>query len=793
MASRKNTKKRRAGKSVGTLSRRREKPSLLRRWLGRLFWLTLLLGLLGFAAVVGIFWHYGKDLPDVASLREYNPPQTTRILDRNGELLGEIFNERRTVVPMERIPRALVLSVLAAEDADFYQHEGFDYPGIVRALIQDVREGRAAQGASTITQQVVKLLLLSHDRTIERKVRELILARRLEQELTKDEILHLYLNTINFGHGRYGAQEAAQFYFGKNVEDLTLAEASLIAGVPQAPARLSPRSHLENAQRRQAFVLRQLSAKRSEYWPDLSEEEIEEARNAEVTIIPRATVGDEAGEILPLARRMLREVVGEDAYRRGGFTVHTTLDLNSQRRAREALRRGLGNIDDRQHYRAPVRAARGRRRRRQQPLPEIAELAEGRSYPGRITGTDDEEARIYVDVGGHNVFVPLDTAGRYNPDDRSASAFAEVGARVQVKIIDTDGQGTEGRFDLGPQGAVVLIDPRSRDVLALVGSYEGGSGFNRATQAVRQPGSTFKPFVYALGIRSRAFTPATVMVNAPAVYDEWRPQNYETWSYDGDVRLRSALARSINLVAVRAIETVGPAEVAAFAQQLGINSELQPTLALALGASGVRPLELTNAYATFAAGGRWQPPRFVSRIVDANGEELPLPQREASRDVLTPAEAFITTSMLQSVVQEGTARSAGRTLRQAAAGKTGTSNEARDAWFVGYTPNAVAGVWVGFDDRRPLGRREGGGRSALPIWTEVIAGEEESRPVIDFPRPSGIETALIDPATGHLAHEGMEGAIEEVFLDGTVPTEVAIPQDAVDDSAFLMEQFEPTP
>lgn len=769
-----------------------EKPARWKVWLKRLALTGLTLGVLGFLGLAGVFWYYGRDLPDVATLRDYAPPQTTRVLARDGELLGEVFTERRTVIPIDEIPRPMIVATLAAEDADFYQHEGLDYPGIVRAVMRDVAEGRKAQGASTITQQVVKLLLLTPERTFARKIRELILARRLEQELTKDEILHLYLNHINYGHGRYGVQEAAQYYFGKDASELTLAEATLIAGVPQAPARLSPRGHREAAERRQQYVLRQLAAKREQYWPDLSAEAIEAAGEAEVELHEAEDDKGIAPELMARVRRQLQDVLGEERYRQGGYTVHTTLDASLQRATREAVREGLRTYDARKRRQLPLREARRRRR----ALEAVDALREGRTYDAEVTATDDEHGTIVLDVGGHEAVADLSSLERYLPERDEdegpllASEAAPIGARVRVSILDAGGEGqrAEARLELGPQAAAIVLDVRSRDVLALVGSYESRPGFDRATQALRQPGSTFKPFVYALGLRQRQFTPATVMIDAPAVYDQWNPQNYETWRHEGDVRIRTALAKSINLVAIRAIEQVGPEAVAAFAGELGIASELEPTLTLALGSSGVRPIEMVNAYASFAAGGRWAEPRFIERIVGPDGREIPLPERDPARDVMTPAEAYLTTSMLQSVVQEGTGRRAQR-LERPVAGKTGTSNEARDAWFVGYTPRVAAGVWVGFDDRRSLGRREGGGRTALPIWVDVIAAAEGDRPAEPFPRPSGVEVATIDPATGLLAYEGMEEPIEEVFLEGTAPTETARRPEVADPSTFLMEQF----
>jgi penicillin-binding protein 1A len=747
--------------------------------------LGLAAAVLAALGAVGTIWYFSRDLPEVATLRDYRPPQTTRVVDRRGALLGEVFVERRTVIPMDRIPRVMVLSVLAAEDADFYEHEGLDYQGILRAVLRDVLTRRAAQGASTITQQVVKLLLLSPERTVKRKIRELVLARRLEQELTKDEILWLYLNHINFGQGHYGVEEAARFYFGKHAMELTLAEASLLAGVPQSPARLDPRRHPEAARARQLYVLRQLEAKRGEYWPDLSVEAIGAAREQAIELASVDRDGSAAPEVMRIARDVLREQVGEEAYRRGGYTVHTTIDVELEREAREALKRGLLAVDARHGYRGPLSPPRRRR-----PLPPVATLRSGRTYLAEVTGVDSRAGRLLLSIGGHPGYLRFADITRENPDALPIDRFAVEGARVHVSI-DAVGEGDEpsrARLELGPEGAVVVIDAQSRDVLALVGAFDAAPGFDRATQALRQPGSTFKPLVFAQGIRARAITPATTILDAPAVYDQWKPQNYETWRFEGAVRARTALARSINLVAVRVIEQVGPESVVDLARSLGITSPLEPSLSLALGASEVRPIELVNAYATFAAGGRFEPARIVSRIEGPGGEPIALPAPEAPRDVLTPAEAYVVTDLLRSVVTEGTASKA-QALGRPLAGKTGTSNEARDAWFVGYSPRVVAGVWVGFDDRRPLGRRESGGHTALPIWIDVMRRAERGRPPVDFPRPSGVVTARIDPSNGLLAYDGMEAPLEEVFLDGTAPVETSRPPDVADSQTFLMEQF----
>jgi penicillin-binding protein 1A len=772
-------KKRQASKRK---KRRRSGGSMLPKLIGT----ALVLGAL---LVLGTYAYFSRDLPSVSALRDYRPPQTTRVYDRHKKVIGEIFAERRTVIPMSKVPRCMVLSVLAAEDADFYEHEGLDYSGILRAVGRDIVAGRAAQGGSTITQQVVKLMLLTPERTLSRKVRELILARRLENELSKDEILHLYLNHVNFGRGRYGIQEAARYYFAKNASDLTLAESAMLAGIPQAPTRLSPRRNPEAAKRRQEYVLSQLQAKREVYWPDLSEEAIAAAREQKVELAPLPEGSGNAPEVLAIARRALRTAAGDEALGDGGYEIHTTIDLSLQKQAREALQRGLRAIDERQGYQGPFRGA--KRKRGPKATKPRDSLRMGRTYIARVTGTDDENEKIRLDVAGHPAVLRMRDASRYNPDGRPASAFAKKGNLLPVSITQMGGEEDPAvaRLERGPEGAVVVIEPRSRDVLALVGGFAAASGFNRATQAIRQPGSAFKPLVYARAVQSRRFTAASLVVDAPAVYEKWKPRNYEQWNYQGTVRLRQALARSINMVAIRVVEDIGVHDVAEFARQDGITTKLEEDMALALGASGVRPIELTNAYATFAAGGRWAPTRIVTKILAPDGARVPLEPGEPARDVMSPDEAYVITSMLRSVVTEGTGRPALR-LERAVVGKTGTSNEARDAWFVGYSPSVVAGVWVGFDDQRSLGRRETGARTALPIWIDVMAAADKTPKETDFAMPSGVIMARIDPASGLLAYEGQEDAFEEVFLSGTAPLDVARPPDVADPNLFLMEQYD---
>lgn len=742
-----------------------------------------LLGL-GVASFIGLYVYFGRGLPTIESLQNYNPPQVSRIVDRKGRLIAESYSERRTVVPMERVPRVFVLSVLAAEDADFYRHGGLDYTGVLRALYKDLM-GMRREGGSTITQQLVKTMLLTPERTYARKIRELILARRIESELSKDEILHLYINHINFGHGHYGVEEASSLYFDKHVEDLTLAEASMIAGIAQSPTRLTPITHPEAARKRQLYVLSQLAAKRARYWDDLPLEDIERARAEPVTLRIHDGSAHSAPEVATLSKSALKEIVGDEALKLGGYTFTSSVDLDLQETARDALRRGLQEIDARQGLQAPLRAP-----KKKVKLPRVSTLSAGRQYDAIVTGVALDANELLLDVGGHKARASIPELARFNPKQLPAAQFAEPGAQVRVTVVTPDSteEAALVRPMLGPQGAVVMIDPRTREVLALVGGDEAIYGWNRATQAVRQPGSTWKPIEFALALENRAFTPASLVLDAPEVYDEWKPNNYETWRFTGAVRLREALAQSINLVAVRVVSEITPRAVVDFARRLGIQSELEPSLALALGASAVKPIELVNAYATFAAGGRYQAPRFVKQVQSPAGTAIALPNEAAPEQVMTPAGAYLITNMMMSVVEEGTGKSA-KVLGRPIAGKTGTSNRVRDAWFVGFTPELVTGVWVGFDDHRPLGRRESGGHTALPIWVDIMKAALAGRPAVEFPMPAGIVSARIDPKSGKLAYDNQPDAIDEVFLEGTEPTEVASPPDLLDSGSYMMEQL----
>ncbi len=758
------------------------------------------LALTGALVLAGLFAYYGRALPDVHSLRSrWNPPQTTRVLARDGSVLAELFVERRTVVPLEALPEDLVKALLAAEDAEFYAHRGLDWPGMVRALWVNVRRGTLAQGASTITQQVVKNVLLTSERSLSRKVREVLLARRIEQELGKNEILFLYVNHIAFGHGRNGVEEAARFYFGKHVGELTLGECALLAGIPKSPVHYSPRNDLEAALRRRRWILGQMV---SNHFVTQAQAD---AAAAEPVRLATAVDDDEgsAPEVVDLVRRTLSQLAGDDALRRGGYTVYTTIDPALQRAAREAVTRGLLQLDARHGYRGPL-AAPGSRRpagsgnvvRAERP-PADGKLHPGHVYVGVVERAEDpapgsrDHGALVVRVGGSTGRVAWEGAARY-AQSLSPSQFAPAGAAVRVTpdaLITPEAPGAM-HLALGPEAALVAIDPATRELVAMVGAFDAVPGmFNRATRAMRQPGSAFKPFLYSFALASRRFTLASTIDPNPGCFGvgrgRWCPA--EAHAHEGVVeppmRLREALAYSRNMVAARLMEALGPEAVATHARALGVTSTLPTDLSLALGSGAVTPAEIVNAYATWASGGRYQDWYAIRRVVAPDGRELALPPRPAARQALTPAEAYVVTSLMTSVIDHGTGRGA-RALGRPAAGKTGTTDAARDAWFVGYTPDMVAGVWVGFDDRQPLGAGEEGARSAVPVWTQFMREYVRARrpPAIEFPRPQGVVAVMIDPVTGLLPAPADPSApppapIEEVFLEGTEPHETA-PVDA---------------
>jgi penicillin-binding protein 1A len=762
----------------------------------------LLLAALGAAAVALVFWRYGSDpaLPTLQSIGDYEPKQVTRIAARDGQVIGELFTERRTYVPYEEIPELVIHAFIAAEDANFFQHEGLDYWGMLRAALINLRSGETKQGASTITQQVVKTFVLNPERTYKRKIQEIILSRRLEQALSKEDILSLYLNQIYYGHGRYGVIEAARYYFGKDLDQLHAGEAAMLAGLVQAPEHISPRkpANRERAKRRQQYVLEQMVHRGY-----LSESEARKWINEPIRIVkePFPHLGI-APEWIGVARQDLIDLHGEERLDTLGGQVVTTVDLAIQEAARDALRKGLRDYDARRGYGRPVKhiepdkiAAEVTRLARRLPR---GGPKHGEDYLAVVREVHAGDGELVVDLGDWRAAVRVsgDENARYNPDGKALDQRFRTGDLVRVMLPkqapEPPLRHAERAVVLasGPEGAVVVLDPHTREVLALVGGYDVEvAGFDRATQAKRQPGSTFKPVVYAAALASGRYTPATIVNDAPEVYNLWKPKNYKGGAFEGPVRLRHALAKSINTVAIRVLHDIGPETVVDLARRMGISSKLPAELSLALGSGEVAPLELTNAFATLAAGGAAAPPRLVHELRGMRGE-TDQPAIPPAEQVLPPEVAYVALDMMTSVITEGTGTAA-RDLGMPVAGKTGTSNESRDAWFIGMTPGLAVGVWIGFDDNRPLGDRESGGKTALPVYIELMKHIGKNERNAQWTRPANVTALLVDRATGLLAPEGApaDTVYTEVFVPGTEPKEYApAPGEAAADT-FVTDEY----
>jgi penicillin-binding protein 1A len=674
-----------------------------------------------------------------------------------------LFNEfvqRRTVVPFEEVSDVTKLAFLAAEDAYFYEHAGVRPTSIARALWANLRAGKKVQGGSTITQQVAEDVLLGHSRAYSQKLQEWILSYRLEQKLSKNEILGLYLNNISLGHGRYGVEEAARFYFGKHAAVLDAAEAALLAGIIASPERYSPRRAPELALARRSYVLRQMRAK-GFLTPELFDQLIDAPLHLAPLVETQNTLAPEAVQVAQ--RALARARAGRRAG--GAYEVDTTVDPRLQVAARQAVRNALSAYADRHHLWPPFRASEVK----SWGKPFVGPVRAERIYVGRVMSVDDAAGVLHVQVGDVLGEIGLGSERRYNPLGLPPSEFARPGALLRVRVLDKpDGaRPPRLRLELGPQAALAAIDVRTRQVVALVGNEEAGIGaFDRSTQAHRQPASAFKPLVYSAALHARRVAPATVL-------ELWRASPGATDGPPYRISVRSALAHSNNDAAVQLLQTAGPAEVVDWARQIGIQSPLGPGDSLALGAYEVTPLELANCYATFASGGLYAEPQLVRALRQRSDPTLALPPAPAPRRVMSPEEAYLVTSLLQAVVETGTAELAQRLHRPIAA-KTGTTNQAKDAWFAGYSTELSVAVWVGFDDAVPLGGpEESGALTAGPIFVEFMQVAHEGRPTTEFPRPDGVSTVWVDPATGLLPWPGQTNAVLEEFLDGTEPEQAA--------------------
>jgi penicillin-binding protein 1A len=839
----------------------------------------------GAAAMMAVYFAFLRDLPDLRNVSDYRPPVVSVVLDRHGRPIGEFSRERRRLTPLEQIPHHVVMAFVSGEDKTFFEHGGIDFQAILRAALANVMAGETVGGASTITQQTVKALLLSPERTYSRKIREVILARRIEQHFSKDEILYLYLNQIYFGHGAYGIGDAARTYFGKEVSELSVSEGALLAGLPKAPSRYSPYENPGRADQRRRYVLARM------HEDGVIDEPTYHAALAEQ---PKLASGKWLDDYADAAyfdeevRRHLFEVLGGEVVLAGGLRIETTLDADLQKVAVKSLRDGLEELDHRQGYRGPLRRVEPAKIRESLPAlavenglapppdkPDAGDEASPHESASAETPHPDDTAAPrapLVDAGldpASRVRARFDAQGPLtgvvlSVDDKAGVAHVAFGPEILAEVhledvnwarpVDPDRepytvsrigevfkrgdvahfaplppqadepadakkdkkgatpQANDGeplRVSLAQtplvQGALLSFDLHG-EVLAFVGGYDfEKSEFNRVTQSRRQPGSAFKPFIYGAALAQedgeghRKYTPASIIYDRPKVYTDqytglvWKPKNYGREFY-GPITFRKALAKSINTAAVHLSDEVGMGEVIRYARKLGIESPIEPTLATALGTSGFSLLELTRGYAVFVNGGRRLVPRYITRVTDRDGnvllervalgtdfEATPPPEATATADgapaadpmqVIPPGDAYLMVDLMRAVVLEGTGVKA-RSLGRPVAGKTGTTNDQADAWFVGFSPDLVTGVWVGYDVARFLGPGETGAHAALPIWMDYMRVAMADRPERDFSPPDSIVFARIDRDSGLLSDGDGPDTVFQSFLSGTEPTETA--------------------
>ncbi|MGE5125720.1 MAG: penicillin-binding protein 1A [Betaproteobacteria bacterium] len=733
---------------------------------------ALALAIVG-GALLGVFLALESDLPQVTSLEDFQPNIITQVFASDGSVIGEFAIEKRVVVEFRDIPPVLRNAIVAVEDADFWKHIGINPWRIPGAAIANLRSGRRGQGFSTLTMQLTRLLFLTPEKTYERKVKEVILAFQIEKNFTKEEILTLYCNQVYFGHGNYGVEAASRFFFGKPVRDLALHEAALIAGLGQNPTRLSPIENPEHALARRNHVLDRMAEEKY-----VSVAEAEAAKREPLGLHLRREPPSIAPHFLEEVRKYLEREYGSQRIYQGGLRVYTTLDPQMQKTAVKALREGLRALDRRARGFVPPTAtvlADGL-------LPDPLHLDEwdwpfavGDVVRGVVIASD--RASAVVQIGDYRArLLPADVAWTRRTN------MAEVLPRGAVAPFRIDALGETGgrkearlRLEQEPkvEGALLALDVKSGAVRAMVGGYDfEHSKFNRATQAMRQVGSAFKPVVYAAALETLHWTPSTILVDAPLSFPNpwnktvWAPQNYDG-RYLGPITLRHAVEQSRNIPAVKTLQAVGVERGIDYARRLGLRGEFPPYLPIALGAGEATLEEMVSAYASFANQGLRMKPFLIERITDREGNIVEQAAPHAS-DALRADTAFILTSLLRGVVERGTAVRA-RALKRPIAGKTGTTNDFTDAWFIGFEPSLAAGVWVGFDEKKDsLGKGETGGHAALPIWMDFWSAATAGRPVEEFPIPGNVVFVPVDDA-GRLGSPGTPGVRMEAYVAGTEP------------------------
>ena len=769
------------------------------------FILTVLAGLLSCAGVAGFYYYLTQDLPKINTLKDYRPSTVTSVFSDDGRKIGEFYKQRRIVIPLSQMPKDLITAFVAAEDSRFREHTGIDLPSIVRAFIKNFKAGTIVQGGSTITQQITKSFLLTPEKTYERKLKEAILAYRIEKKFTKDELLYLYLNQIYLGHGAYGVEAASENYFGKNVKDLNLAECSMLAGLPQAPSRYSPFRFPKRAKQRQIYVLNRM--KEDGYISNL---EVTDAIDYKLDIQPRKNWFIERVPCYTEhVRRYVEKHYGENAIYTQGLRIHTAVNIELQKTGRDAVNKGLIELDRRTGYRGPLKNIPALQI--ENFCAEISDkmgnklLEKGVTYQGVVLNVDDENGLTRVRVGDFTGVIKLETMtwarkpdpeiAYYETEIKNPSQVFKPGDIIEVKLLNDIIKESEIEFFLEQepvaQSALLSIEAETGHVKTMIGGRDyRDSQFNRAYQSRRQPGSAFKPFIYAAAL-DKGYTAATMIIDSPVVFEDterdfiWKPNNYKK-KFFGPTLFREALVKSRNIVTIKILQDIGIDYAINYSRRLGIISNMNRDLSIALGSSGLSLLEIVNAYSVFSNLGYLIEPVFITKIYDRDGNLL-----EASKlirkKVIDMSTAYIMTNILESVVQSGTGWRI-KALQRPVAGKTGTTNNLFDAWFIGYTPRYTTGVWVGLDQEAPLGKSETGSRAASPIWLDFMKNILKGKPAKTFNVPEGLVFAKIDAKTGLLPIKESEKTIFECFKEGTIPTEHTPEPDTASDSEELFKK-----
>ena len=781
---------------------------LILRFFGFLFAAGTILFVVGVAATAGLLWHYSKDLPDYSQLQDYEPPVMTRVHAADGSLVAEFARERRLYIPIQAVPKLVINAFLAAEDKNFYEHGGLDFTGIARAAInyvQNFGSNRRPQGASTITQQVAKNFLLTNEVSFSRKITEALLALKIERTYSKDKILELYLNEIYLGLGAYGIASASLTYFDKGVNELTVQEAAYLAALPKAPNNYHPFRARERALERRNWVIEQMA---QDGFISAAQAEGAKKTPLGVTQKPVAPRTFAAEYFAEEVRRELFEKYGEKKLYEGGLSVRTSLDTKYQVLARKVLTEGLVRFDEAQGWRGPVNKIdiSGDWGVKLADVKALADVAPWRLAV--VLETGDQSARIGLQPGREPAgyiskerevgIVPLDGVKWAKLKGKAPTKVGQVLEPGDVVYVSPDKAAGQFRLQQVPEvsGAMVVEDPWTGRVLAMVGGFSyDQSQFNRATQALRQPGSSFKPIVYAAAL-DNGYTPSSLVLDAPIEIDQgpglgvWKPENYENDFY-GPSTLRFGIEHSRNVMTVRLAQDVGMPLIAEYAKRFGVYDNLPPYLSFALGAGETTLLRMVTAYGMFDNGGRRIKPTLIDRIQDRYGHTVyrhderecigcdakkwdnqPEPSLIDRRDqVLDPMTAYQITSIMEGVVLRGTAGGAGfqKEVGKPVAGKTGTTNDEKDAWFIGYTPDIVVGVYMGYDKPRHLGRGATGGHLAAPIVKDFMKVALADKPAVPFRVPPGIKLIRVDLKTGQRAGPDSQKVILEAFKPGTAP------------------------